>query len=92
VVRFSTIYPGWYPTRTVHLHLKVHLAEKTVLTTQLFFDDTVSDRVFAGRDPYRQHPGRDTRNDRDPFYSPTALLTTAPDGDRWLAALTLGVP
>ncbi|MCU1668989.1 MAG: hypothetical protein JWP40_1916, partial [Blastococcus sp.] len=32
-----------------------------------------------------------TRNDRDPFYSPTALLTTAPDGDRWLAALTLGV-
>jgi protocatechuate 3,4-dioxygenase beta subunit len=91
VVRFSTIYPGWYPTRTVHLHLKVHLDEKTVLTTQLFFDDTVSDRVFAGHDPYRQHPGRDTRNDRDPFYSPTALLTTAPDGDRWLAALTLGV-
>jgi protocatechuate 3,4-dioxygenase beta subunit len=91
VVRFSTVYPGWYPTRTAHLHLKVHLSEKTVLTTQLFFDDAVSDRIYAGSDPYRQHTGRDTRNDRDPFYSPTALLTTAPAGDGWLGALTLGV-
>jgi protocatechuate 3,4-dioxygenase beta subunit len=91
VVRFSTIYPGWYPTRTAHLHLKVHLAEKTVLTTQLFFDDAVSDRVYAGADPYRQHQGRDTRNDRDAFYSPTALLTTAPAAGGWLGALTLGV-
>ena len=91
VVRFSTIYPGWYPTRTVHLHLKVHLSEQTVLTTQLFFDDVVSDRVHSQHDPYRSHPGRDTRNDRDAFYSPTALLTTAPAADGWLAALTLGV-
>ena len=58
VVRFNTIYPGWYPTRTAHLHLKVHLAEKTVLTTQLFFDDAVSDRVYSTADPYRQHRGR----------------------------------
>jgi protocatechuate 3,4-dioxygenase beta subunit len=91
VVQFSTVYPGWYPTRTVHLHLKVHLAETTVLTTQLFFDDTVSDTVHSTADPYRQHPGRDTRNPRDAFYSPTALLTTAPAADGWLAAITLGV-
>lgn len=90
VVTFATIYPGWYPTRTAHLHLKVHLSEKTVLTTQLFFDDVVSDSVYR-RDPYRQHPGRDTRNPTDPFYSHTALLTTRPAADGWLAALTLGV-
>jgi protocatechuate 3,4-dioxygenase beta subunit len=90
LVQFSTVYPGWYPTRTVHLHLKVHLAETTVLTTQLFFDDAVSDTVHSA-DPYRQHPGRDTRNPRDAFYSPTALLTTAPAPDGWLAAITLGV-
>ncbi|MCW2675892.1 MAG: protocatechuate dioxygenase, partial [Modestobacter sp.] len=47
LVRFSTVYPGWYPTRTAHLHLKVHLAETTVLTTQLFFDDAVSDAVYG---------------------------------------------
>jgi protocatechuate 3,4-dioxygenase beta subunit len=91
LVQFSTVYPGWYPTRTVHLHLKVHLAESTVLTTQLFFDDAVSDRVHGGSDPYRQHPGRDTRNAHDPFFSPTALMTSAPAADGWLAAITLGV-
>ena len=91
LVQFSTVYPGWYPTRTVHLHLKVHLAEATVLTTQLFFDDAVSDSVHGANDPYRGHPGRDTRNDGDPFYSSTALLASAPAPDRWLAAITLGV-
>jgi protocatechuate 3,4-dioxygenase beta subunit len=90
VVTFATVYPGWYPTRTPHLHLKVHLDRHTVLTTQLFFDDAVSDAVLA-LDPYRQHPGRDTRNDTDAFYADQALLRTAPQGDRWLAALTLGV-
>jgi protocatechuate 3,4-dioxygenase beta subunit len=85
------VYPGWYPTRTVHLHLKVHLAEATVLTTQLFFDDAVTDTVHGGSDPYRQHPGRDTRNDRDAFYSDTALLRLAPAPGGWLGALNLGV-
>jgi protocatechuate 3,4-dioxygenase beta subunit len=90
IVQFTTVYPGWYPTRTVHLHLKVHLDETTRLTTQLFFDDAVSDAVHAGL-PYQQHPGRDTRNERDAFYSPTAVLRLAPDGDRWLGAIGLGV-
>lgn len=91
VVRFGTVYPGWYPTRTPHLHLKVHLGTTTVLTTQLFFDDAVSDQVYAA-DPYRQHTGRDTRNDRDAFYDPSGLLRTAPSATGWLAATTLGVP
>ena len=91
VVEFATVYPGWYPTRTAHLHLKVHLDGKTVLTGQLFFDDAITDGVYAA-DPYAQHPGRDTRNDRDHFFSPKAVLTLAPDGARWLGALVLGVP
>jgi protocatechuate 3,4-dioxygenase beta subunit len=90
VVTFRTIYPGWYPTRTAHLHLKVHLSEHTVLTTQLFFDDAVTDSVYR-LDPYRQHAGRDTRNPTDPFYSSSALMTTKPAAGGWLAALTLGV-
>jgi protocatechuate 3,4-dioxygenase beta subunit len=91
LVQFATVYPGWYPTRTAHLHLKVHLDGSTALTGQLFFDDAVTDGVYA-QPPYAQHTGRDTRNDRDPFFSPAALLRLAPDGGRWLGALVLGVP
>ena len=91
VVTFSSVYPGWYPTRTAHLHLKVHLDHATVITTQLFFDDAVSDGVYAADDPYRQHPGRDTRNDRDAFFSPTAQLHLAPGGGGWLGAIVLAV-
>ena len=90
VVQFATIYPGWYPTRTPHLHLKVHLDAKTRLTTQLFFDDVVSDGVY-GADPYRQHLPRDTRNDTDSFYTPGAQLRLAADGSRWLGAIVLVV-
>jgi protocatechuate 3,4-dioxygenase beta subunit len=91
VVTFATLYPGWYPTRTAHLHVKVHLDGSTVLTGQLFFDDAVTDGVYAV-EPYAGHAGRDTRNDRDPFFSPEAVRRLAPDGERWLGALVLGVP
>ena len=33
IAEFTTIYPGWYPGRTVHIHGKVHLDKRTVLTT-----------------------------------------------------------
>jgi protocatechuate 3,4-dioxygenase beta subunit len=91
VVQFASIYPGWYPTRTAHLHLKVHLDAKTVLTTQLFFDDAITDAVYAAA-PYSAHTGRDTRNDRDAFYKPAGQLKLAQDGERWLGAIVLGVP
>jgi len=91
VVTFSSIYPGWYPTRTAHLHLKVHLDGATQLTTQLFFDDAVSDAVYAGNAPYNQHPGRDTKNPRDEFYKSTAQLHLAQSASGWLGAIVLAV-
>jgi protocatechuate 3,4-dioxygenase beta subunit len=91
VVTFTSVYPGWYPTRTAHLHLKAHLDATTLLTTQVFFDDTVSDAVYAANDPYRQHPARDTTNPRDPFFSPAAQLHLAPGTAGWLGALVLAV-
>ena len=48
IVEFTTVYPGWYPGRTVHIHAKVHLDKQTVLTTQFYFDDKVSAKVFKG--------------------------------------------
>jgi hypothetical protein len=88
VVEFTTIYPGWYVGRTPHIHLKVHLNRTTLLATQLFFDDAVTDRVYAGR-PYRAHPGRDTRNAGDALFTPAGLLTVRAYGDAYLAAINL---
>jgi protocatechuate 3,4-dioxygenase beta subunit len=73
IARFTTIYPGHYQGRTVHIHAKVHLDRRTVLTTQLYFDDEVSDRVFAGGG-YPDAGGRQ-RNDADGIFDDSLLLT-----------------
>lgn len=52
VATFATIYPGWYRGRTTHIHYKIFLDQKTVLTSQIFFDEAANDRVYAGFDPY----------------------------------------
>lgn len=90
IVRFTTIYPGWYRGRTTHIHCKVHVDKKTVLTTQLFFDDTLTDAAYTVA-PYSDHTGRDTRNDGDSIFDKSGLLTVARSGDAYLAALNLGV-
>jgi len=80
VVDFTTIYPGWYPGRTVHIHAKVHLGTTTVLTTQLYFDDGLSDKVFAER-PYSERGERTQRNDSDGIFDEALVLTTKTDAD-----------
>jgi protocatechuate 3,4-dioxygenase beta subunit len=93
MVEFRTIYPGWYPGRTVHIHLMVHNID-TLLTSQLYFPDDVSDEVLARR-PYAEHPGRDTTNDTDEIF-PTggdpAVVDLSPVDDGYRAAICLVVP
>jgi protocatechuate 3,4-dioxygenase beta subunit len=90
IVRFTTVYPGWYRGRTVHIHVRVHVDQQTVLTTQLFFDDDLSEQVYAA-EPYADHAGRDTFNDGDSIYADAGLLSAEPDGDGWLGYTNLGV-
>jgi protocatechuate 3,4-dioxygenase beta subunit len=78
-VQFKTIYPGWYVGRTVHIHAKVHLDKRTVLTTQLFFDDEISQRVFEQK-PYSARSGRDTFNNDDTIFDKRLLVTLERDG------------
>ena len=72
-VRFVTIFPGWYPGRTAHIHFKVRSDGVNdrgyELTSQLYFDDAVSERVYA----YPAYGGaarqaRRTRNEADFVY------------------------
>ena len=67
VATFQTIYPGWYPGRTVHIHVKVHLGGNVVHTGQLYFRDSLTDTVYR-RTPYSTRPDRDTRNAVDSVF------------------------
>jgi protocatechuate 3,4-dioxygenase beta subunit len=67
VAHFRTIYPGWYPGRTVHIHVKVHVGGDVVHTGQLFFSDAMTDAVYR-KTPYSKRPNRDPRNSGDSIY------------------------
>jgi protocatechuate 3,4-dioxygenase beta subunit len=90
IVEFVTVYPGWYRGRTVHIHAKVHVDNATVLTTQLYFDEAVTDAVYSSA-PYSQHTGRDTFNDDDNIFDDELLLTLSPDGDGYLGVMSFNV-
>ena len=90
IVEFTTVYPGWYPGRTVHIHAKVHLDKQTVLTTQFYFDDTVSAHVFVD-DPYPGESNRDGFNETDGLYDRNLELTLSEEGDGHLGLITLDV-
>jgi protocatechuate 3,4-dioxygenase beta subunit len=67
VATFQTIYPGWYPGRTVHIHVKVHVGGSVVHTGQLYFRDAQTDAVYR-KQPYRKRPRRTTRNASDAIF------------------------
>lgn len=70
-VRFTTIYPGWYSGRTVHIHVRVRTFSGSSttynFTTQIFFAEENSAAVFA-TSPYNSRSGRDTTNEADMIY------------------------
>ena len=65
---FATIYPGWYVGRTIHVHFKIRIGSPArTLTSQLFFDDAVSDAVMNAY-PYAGRGVRSVRNTNDGIY------------------------
>ena len=94
IVEFATVYPGWYPGRAVHVHVKAHLDGTTVLTSQLYFPEDLTDTVHA-EDPYADHGTRDTRNADDgiagdPASAGNLVTASAADGGT-LGLVVLGV-
>jgi protocatechuate 3,4-dioxygenase beta subunit len=93
VVTFRTIYPGWYRGRAVHIHLKAHKGGNRVYTSQLFFDEDVSDAVFTSS-PYNTGSGERTTNSQDGIYRDGGAQATpafTKDGDGYVGTLTLGI-
>ena len=70
--RFTTIYPGWYQGRAIHIHDKVSTfngSEKTLeWTSQLYFDNSVNEQVHK-QQPYSKHGPPDMTNEQDGIYA-----------------------
>ena len=83
-VRFTTIYPGWYSGRTIHIHFRVRTFDGATTTTnftsQVFFDDAISNQVLA-QSPYNTRGTRDTTNANDNIFTSATLLTLTGDGN-----------
>jgi protocatechuate 3,4-dioxygenase beta subunit len=93
VATFKTVYPGWYPGRTVHIHVRVSLGGNVVHTGQLYFPDKVTDAVYT-RSPYRSRPGRTTRNPDDAIYrngGSRSTLKLKKAGSAFTGSIVMGV-
>jgi protocatechuate 3,4-dioxygenase beta subunit len=97
MVTFTTIYPGWYMGRTVHIHFKLRQfdGESTTreFTSQLFFDDALTGEVFANA-PYNTRGERDTRNANDGIYGQGGdqlLLSLTQNADGYGGTFNFGV-
>jgi protocatechuate 3,4-dioxygenase beta subunit len=93
VATFKTVYPGWYPGRTVHIHVKVHVRGNIVHTGQLYFSDRVTDAVYK-RAPYSKRPNRETRNADDSLFrngGRRSLLKLQRSGAGYVGSIKMGV-
>jgi protocatechuate 3,4-dioxygenase beta subunit len=71
-VNFLTIFPGWYPGRTVHIHFKIRTKDVNQssyeFTSQLYFDDAFSEQIYANV-PYIRDRHRGTTNANDMIFA-----------------------
>lgn len=94
LAEFATIYPGQYPGRTTHIHVKVHIGGRTgdgtysggrvSHTGQLFTSDRRDAEVFALA-PYNRNAAEITPRNTDGIYleqgGSSSVLALAPAGN-----------
>ncbi len=97
IARFTTIYPGWYRGRTVHIHFKIRGTTDSgsayEFASQLFFDDDLSDRVYA-QQPYAAKGERTLRNNGDQIYAQSGesmTLNVGEGGDGLTSTFDIGL-
>lgn len=97
VVSFETIYPGFYGGRTPHIHFKIRTdpdqPKGREFVSQLYFDDALSDRVFAGV-PYADNRQERVRNSGDGIYrqgGKDLMLEVAREGQGYRARFEIGL-
>ncbi len=94
IASFRTIYPGWYRGRTTHIHFKVWNGAKTVLTSQFFLPDALSEFLYENLADYRRTQTRDTLNSTDGIAlqaGETVIGNVREEADRYIATLNVAV-
>lgn len=89
-VEFLTLFPGWYPSRTPHLHLRVEVAGGS-FATQLFFPEEVQRQVYA-RPPYAERGMPRMGNRQDMIFRADLLLALKPEGEGYGGSFVLTLP
>ena len=94
---FTTIYPGWYPGRTVHIHFKVRADPRSgkarEITSQLYFDDALTDRIHA-QQPYSSKGRRSVKNQQDGLFRSGGgqlMLSPVESGEGYRATFDIGL-
>jgi protocatechuate 3,4-dioxygenase beta subunit len=94
---FTTIYPGWYQGRAVHIHFKIRTDPEASagfeFTSQLFFDDELSRSVYT-TGVYAQKGPQDQPNSSDQIFDQSGgatLLTVTQEGDGYKATFPIAV-
>jgi protocatechuate 3,4-dioxygenase beta subunit len=94
--RFLTIYPGWYPGRAVHVHFKIRTDDSSrsaEFTSQLYFDEALSERVYA-TGPYASRGQPKLANGDDFLFRQGGrqlLLDVTPDAAGYAAVFDIGL-
>ena len=90
IAEFVTVYPGWYRGRTVHIHTKVHVGNREVLTSQVFFDEGATQAVYE-QEPYASDAGLLTFNRDDRIFDERLVLTLTRENGAYLGLITFVV-
>jgi protocatechuate 3,4-dioxygenase beta subunit len=90
--KFTTIYPGWYNGRAVHIHFKIRVNNQE-FTSQLFFDEALTDQVHA-QEPYAQRGEPTVRNEQDNIFNSGGsqlTLNVIPGSSGYTSAFDIGM-
>ena len=97
LARFTGIYPGWYPRRLTHLHVKIHVSSKAVVTTNVFYPDAVNAEVYVsplykarGPNPTTVAQDVELKGDAERFKALLFSLTRDESG-RYVGVYTFGI-
>lgn len=96
-VQFLSIYPGWYKGRAPHVHVKVLLEEKLLVTAQIYFPEILTQRIYGEHEPYNARGGPETANAQDAIFAAAGggdgqiIAGISAIGDTITASLTLAV-